>query len=205
MLYLPGQQFFPRYQLLTWPLPELLLDWLFCRRGLGIYVLPRDEDLAKRILKERLYIKEKKLDKDGRRVHLTAHYRVKQRTVILPYKQFWRFDADSVFLHEIGHAYDYLWSRRRRLLSAVPKMAAALDSIPPLSEYCEIKDKQNSNRVEQFATAFSLYFQEPEPFRDQSIDVLGPQLTTALRKYIILPFEKKDGEQKNRNLGNHRR
>ncbi|MFQ5351745.1 MAG: hypothetical protein ACE5D3_01575, partial [Candidatus Binatia bacterium] len=84
MLYLPGQQFFPRYQLLTWPLPELLLDWLFCRRGLGIYVLPRDEDLAKRILKERLYIKEKKLDKDGRRVHLTAHYRVKQRTVILP-------------------------------------------------------------------------------------------------------------------------
>jgi len=187
MLYLPSERYLSRFQLLTWPLPPGLFPWLF-NRGLDFHVLPEDVQKASNIVHKRLQIPDKTLAEDGRVTAETPQYRPKQRLILFPHAQFWNYYVDTTMLHEVGHAVDYLWSDRG-LFSSQPGVAEVLRGMGPLSTYCEEKDRDNKHiNIEQFATAFSLYFQESEPYREKSVYTLSKEAVSLIRDCLVAPF-----------------
>lgn len=188
MIYLPNKAHLNRLKLLEWPLPRRLLPWLIKKRGLGIVVLPEGEKNAHRIIHKRLRIKEQDLPGDGRLTHRTAHYRHDMRLVILTQKAFWGHEGENIFLHEIGHAVDFLYSDRQRL-SDNPRINNALEPDRPLNQYCADKQKQHGNLLEQFATAFSAYFTEYEEHSTApSINKLHPEMIKIFNRLLMEKF-----------------
>ena len=188
MIYFPDNSCQERLELLLWALPKGLVDWLF-GRGLNIFVLPKDDNLAHQIVHGRLRIKEEVLADDGRKVAETAHYRPDRNLIIIPHSQFFRNDGECVLHHELGHAVDFLYYNSKPLLSNQPEVAKALRKDFPLSSYCRNKWQSSGLLVEQFATAFSAYFREPSgECGELSVRNLSKDLISALRSTIVEGF-----------------
>lgn len=190
MIYLPNELYLSRYKELIFPLPKRLLDWLYNERGLGVYVLPNDKEKARSLLQSQLGVTAKYLENDGRETILTSHYQPTKRAIIIANKTFWSARAGDVFIHELGHAIDYLYSKR--VLSSYPKIYNALRPEKPLTSYCRRKFKKDGNLLEQFATSFSAYFREPEDSgADAHIYQLSDELLKIFNRLFIKPFEVK--------------
>lgn len=188
MLYLPDKKHLERLNLLQWPLPKKLLPWLRQERGLGIVVLPPDPEKAYLFVKNNLKIKEKKLKGDGRLVHLTSHFMPDRKLLIMSNKAFWLNRGENVFLHELGHALDFLYSEKT-MVSYLPKVWKALRPKKPLNKYCSDKQKKNKDLVEQFATSFAAYFNEHPEDQVPTIRDLSSELIDIFNFLFIKPFE----------------
>lgn len=193
MLYLPDSKYLEHFKILAWALPPKLLPWLY-RRGLGIYVLPPYEAGADEIVYKRLHIRERVMGPDDDRLaHQTAHYQTARKAIIIPYVHFLGQHSASVFLHEIGHAIDFLYYGNR-LLCEHPPVKKALHPGHPFNEYCQQKDAASGKPIEQFATGFAAFFQETTPGDAfPSITALSPEFISIIRTTLVVPFEENSG------------
>lgn len=190
MIYLPEKRFLSYFKLLSWPLPRRLLPWLMQKRGLGVCVLPKDREQAQHVLHQQFRIKEREIGKPDDRLRVdTAHYSPYQKLIVLPYSVFVSTRAGEVFLHEVGHAFDFLASRRG-LLSAQSAWKEVLHPDRSFTDYCKKTDESRGNLAEQFATAFAAYFTEPEPEVSRvTVDHLSSAFIDRMRQKVVLPFE----------------
>ena len=193
MLYLPESKYLENFKLLAWALPQGLLPWL-CRRGLGIYVLPPYEAAAKKILYGRLHVKSESLGEDDDRLaHQTAHYRSKEKVIVLPYTHFLGPHSANTFLHEVGHAVDFLYSDNH-MFNEYKVVREALEAQKPFTDYCRNKDKISGKPLEQFATGFAGFFQEAmQGAVFPSIGALNPKLVSIIKNHLVGPFKDKNG------------
>jgi hypothetical protein len=176
MWYVPDKEHHKRLKLLQWPLPSKLLPWLRKKRGMGLVVLPRGPGSALRFIRERLAINERVIGGDGRLLHLTSHYDNVRKLIVMSNDSFWSNEGENVFLHEVGHAVDFLYREDRVLLSFLPKIIKILEPDKPLNDYCKRKYNDNNNLIEQFATAFAAYFNEVKGPETPTVDDLNPAL-----------------------------
>ena len=178
------------FDLLVYPLPTALLPWLYTARGLGLWVLPKDEEHARRIVHERIGIRYRRFrDGDKRKVAETAHYDTQRKLIILPYTSLLQVH-ENIAIHEVGHAVDCLYYTSGHMLSSFVETKAAIAPSKPLNDYCRRKDKETGTAMEQFATAFSAYFQEPEGSGGPvNIQNLSQKAIDFFRTYIVAPFE----------------
>ncbi len=189
MIYLPSKRYQPRFSLFEWVLPPNMLSWLIKQRGMGIYILPPGE-AAQEILKKRAFINKFELTYDKRLAYQTAHYRISERKIIIPHRDFAHQSWLDTILHELGHAVDHLLPDKHESLSQVEEVIESLHPEKPFSEYCERKDKKNGYPAEQFATGFAGYFRQPEPgYKGITIKDLSPKFIQIMNQIIKL-FEK---------------
>lgn len=196
MLYLPEPRFLKRYKVLAWPLPPRLLPWMMQERGLGIYVLPQNQEDAWKLIQRQFGDKRNKLRGDSRKTTEVAHYRPKEKVIIMPYKAFVRSN-NNPFLHEIGHAVDFLYVKSGKKFSSFDGVRASLHPDKPFDSYCSKKDKKSGALLEQFATGFAAYFKEPEVgLGELSVDDLSSDFIRIMGSKILKPFKGKSRERK---------
>jgi len=188
VLYLPDERYLARYKVLTWALPPNLLPWLMCKRGLGIYVLPQNKTAAWKKIQWLFGQKKDVIEGDGRPASETAHYRPKDKAIVIPHSSFVRYRHNPL-LHEVGHAVDYLYTRGTRTVSSYKTVKASLHLDRPFTDYCKRKDSKSTHPLEQFATGFEAYFREPAAGNEElTINDLTDEFIRIVRDKIVLPF-----------------
>lgn len=187
MLYFPTLDHMRYFDLLTYPLPSGLLPWLYAR-GLGVWLLPEDKELAQQLIHEHIGVKQRKFPFGSRLIAETSHYDIQRKIIFLTHQSLFE-RKENVVLHEIGHAIDYLFCSRGCPISRYKGVVKALCPTKPLTKYCAKSYKKTGILTEQFATAFTAYFYEPEKHRyEKNITDLSPKLIKFFRTRLIEPF-----------------
>ena len=169
------------------PLPKRMMKFLF-DRGLSIWVLPKELERARQLLYGHL--------RHPRRIEAfpkqescrIAHYNHVTKRIILPERYIYPI-RHNVPIHEIGHALDHLYYGNR-WLSAHPKIEPLLKD-NPLDKHCARCDKETGLYLEQFATSFEAYFNEPQNNKGpyfHTIDDINPKLLRIIHDKLVEPF-----------------
>ena len=191
MIHAPSKKDKARLKVLEWPLPRQLLPWLRWERGLRTVILPADVGKAWWYLKTHHGYKKEKMPKDGRRFAETSHYHPDYNLLVLTQKALWSKRASEIFMHEVGHAVDFLYDvDNGHCLSSYAKIVDYLCMDNPLDSYCEKKYKETGRAIEQFATAFAAYFTEPEAnSSSKSVDDLSESFIAFCNRYFMEAFK----------------
>lgn len=186
MLYFPSRVYAQRFRLMASPLPRRLLEYLFSR-GLGIYFLPRRADKARRFYHDQLGFSSGYLG-NGRDFMEIAFYSPETKRIVIPHQAAFENPFGNVLLHEIGHAFDFIFDYAGYRISSYPEVVKALRPKKPLTPYCRVQDEASGMLLEQFGYSFEAYFQEPEADLSQlHIGLLDKRLI-KLMNGLINPF-----------------